>query len=236
MGGGMGVGCHGSHRIVGESSQIAMPECGIGLVPDVGGSMILAQAPGGIWALIWAPPAPAWDLPTRFWVGFADLYIPQDKWPGLIAALETTGDPPPWIAESETAPPGRLGALRLEVDRHIRGLYPARRYCLENCRQTARDFAADALKALMRETLPLSCRLHELKSMQGLRTAPIREALKLEYRFTFRAMEHGDFLEGIRAAIIDKDRNPKWRYDANNLPSDAVETMLAPLGGFELTF
>ena len=46
MGGGVGVGCHGSHRIVGESSKIAMPECGIGLIPDVGGSLILARAPG----------------------------------------------------------------------------------------------------------------------------------------------------------------------------------------------
>ena len=46
MGGGVGVGCHGSHRIVGESSRIAMPECGIGLVPDVGGSLLLARAAG----------------------------------------------------------------------------------------------------------------------------------------------------------------------------------------------
>ncbi|KAG1715493.1 3-hydroxyisobutyryl-CoA hydrolase, mitochondrial [Nymphon striatum] len=46
MGGGVGVGCHGSHRIVGDTSQIAMPECGIGLVPDVGGSFLLARAPG----------------------------------------------------------------------------------------------------------------------------------------------------------------------------------------------
>jgi len=46
MGGGVGISCHGSHRIVGESSQIAMPECGIGLVPDVGGSLMLALAPG----------------------------------------------------------------------------------------------------------------------------------------------------------------------------------------------
>ena len=46
MGGGVGLGCHSSHRVVGDSSQIAMPECGIGLVPDVGGSLILANAPG----------------------------------------------------------------------------------------------------------------------------------------------------------------------------------------------
>ena len=46
MGGGVGVSLHGSHRVVGESSKIAMPECAVGLVPDVGGSLLLARAPG----------------------------------------------------------------------------------------------------------------------------------------------------------------------------------------------
>ena len=46
MGGGVGISCHGSARVVCETSQIAMPECGIGLVPDVGGALLLAQAPG----------------------------------------------------------------------------------------------------------------------------------------------------------------------------------------------
>ncbi len=68
MGGGMGVGCHGSHRVVGETSQIAMPEVGIGLVPDVGGSMILANAPGGHLAPTRASPARAWGgLRMRSW-------------------------------------------------------------------------------------------------------------------------------------------------------------------------
>jgi 3-hydroxyisobutyrate dehydrogenase len=56
------------------------------------------------------------------------------------------------------------------------------------------------------------------------------KALDLEYRFTFRAMEHGDFLEGIRAAIIDKDRAPKWQYAQSDVPLAAVAKMLTPLG------
>ena len=59
----------------------------------------------------------------------------------------------------------------------------------------------------------------------------IEGALELEYRFTARAMEHGDFLEGIRAAIIDKDRQPKWRHDTLEGPSNRdVSSMLLPLG------
>jgi enoyl-CoA hydratase len=53
MGGGVGLGWHVSHRVVGESTQVAMPECGIGLIPDVGGTLLLARAPGQL-GPIWA--------------------------------------------------------------------------------------------------------------------------------------------------------------------------------------
>ena len=76
MGGGMGVGCHGSHRIVGESSQVAMPECGIGLVPDVGGSMILANAPGASGAYLGLTGA-RMGAADAIYAGFADTYIPE---------------------------------------------------------------------------------------------------------------------------------------------------------------
>ena len=58
----------------------------------------------------------------------------------------------------------------------------------------------------------------------------------MEYRFTARAMEHGDFLEGIRAAIIDKDRMPQWKHNIMAVPKADIETMCAPLGALELKF
>jgi hypothetical protein len=59
----------------------------------------------------------------------------------------------------------------------------------------------------------------------------------MEYRFTFRSMEHADFIEGIRAAIIDKDRSPRWRHAGpGTVPAEDVERMLAPLGAEDLTF
>jgi len=60
--------------------------------------------------------------------------------------------------------------------------------------------------------------------------------LDLEYRFTYRSMEKSDFLEGIRALIIDKDRNPQWKFADMNVPVSAVSQMLMPLHGEALTF
>ena len=211
MGGGMGVGCHGSHRIVGESSQIAMPECGIGLVPDVGGSMILANAPGwlGAYAGTTGARMNAGDAIT---IGFADMFIPETHWPALIARLAETGDPACLDGVREAAPSGRISALGKRIDayfgaRTLPGL-------LASLRADDSEFAADTLKSLMcNSPLSIAYTLEMMHELRGV-TDTIRAALDMEYRFTWRAMEHGDFLEGIRAAIIDKDRSPNWKHRA----------------------
>ena len=230
MGGGMGVGCHGSHRIVGETSQIAMPEVGIGLVPDVGGSMILANAPGRLGAyagVTGARMGPA----DAILVGFADMFIAQDTWPGLIAQLEATGDPA--CLEAGVAPDGQFASMQAEVD----ALFDAASLpeLLANLRGSDSDLAQKTLKTVMRNSpLSVGFTIEMMRRLKGV--TDIRAALDLEYRFTFRAMEHGDFIEGIRAAIIDKDRSPQWKHDPDTLPQAAIDTMLAPLGDDALTF
>ncbi|WP_421704551.1 3-hydroxyisobutyryl-CoA hydrolase [Aliiroseovarius sp.] len=230
MGGGMGVGCHGSHRVVGESSQIAMPEVGIGLVPDVGGSMILANAPGhlGVYAgVTGARMGPA----DAILVGFADMFIPQDKWPGLIETLVNTGDVACLVGKD--APEGSLTALQTEIN----ALFDATTLpgLLANLRGSDTDFAAKTLKTVLRNSpLSMAVTIEMMTRLRGV--TDIRAALDLEYRYTYRAMEHGDFIEGIRAAIIDKDRSPQWKHQADALPTAAIDTMLAPLGDQALTF
>ena len=106
---------------------------------------------------------------------------------------------------------------------------------LASLRGSDSEFAADTLKTLGRNSpLSVACTLEMMRRLKG--NTDIRAALALEYRYTFRAMEHGDFLEGIRAAIIDKDRSPNWRHTLDDLPAGAVQDMLAPLGDNELTF
>ena len=91
MGGGVGISCHGSHRIVCETTKIAMPECSIGLVPDVGGSLLLSKAPGNIGYFLGLT-GTQMSASDAIFAGFADIYIPRDTWPDLIKKLERSGD------------------------------------------------------------------------------------------------------------------------------------------------
>lgn len=231
MGGGVGVGCHGSHRIVGETSQIAMPECGIGLIPDVGGSHLLARAPGRLGeylALTGARMGPG----DAIHAGFADLYLPEPGWEAAKAALIAGGDTR--VIAAKAPPDSPLAALAPRIDALFAGETAGD--ILRALRQDRSDFAKDAMAALSRAS-PLSAAsaveiLHRLRG-----GATMRRALEMEYRFTARAMAQADFLEGIRAAIIDKDRAPRWRHTSvEAVPAAEVARMLMPLGADALTF
>ncbi|WP_127111788.1 enoyl-CoA hydratase/isomerase family protein [Shimia sediminis] len=232
MGGGVGVGCHGSHRVVGDTSQIAMPECGIGLVPDVGGSYILAHAPGRLGEYLGLTAARL-NAGDAIHAGFADYYIPEAQWPDLIEKIEETGD---WSLVDEAAKhidPGPIAAQAAEIDAEFGG---ETLLDIVNALNAADSgFARDTLKKLSRNSpLAMGCALEIIHRVRTNGT--IHGALDQEYRFTYRAMEHGDFLEGIRAQIIDKDRNPQWKHELDKLPVMAVSQMLMPLGDAALTF
>ncbi|QBY00701.1 enoyl-CoA hydratase/isomerase family protein [Rhodophyticola sp. CCM32] len=226
MGGGVGVGCHGSHRIVGEDSQIAMPECGIGLVPDVGGSLLLARAPGRVGEYLGITGARMGPGDAIF-AGFADYYMPRAHWASLIDTLCETAD---WQAVDRSAlpaPDSPLAAAQPEIDRAFGG--ETLRDILTILETTDSAFTRDALKKINRNApLAMACAV-ELVHRARTRDS-IAEALRQEYRFTSRSMEQGDFLEGIRAQIIDKDRAPKWAHGAPRDVSPAeVAQMLRPV-------
>ena len=235
MGGGVGVGCHARHRVVDESTRIAMPECGIGLVPDVGGTLLLARAPGRLGeylGLTGARMGPG----DAIHAGFADHCIPRAQWPDLIARLETGADPAELLAgQAVPAPEGPLAAAQAGIDRDFAaGDLAAIRAALAGSDSA---LAPEALAALDRASpLSLTCTLDILARLRALPAPSIRDALELEFRFTWRSMESGDFLEGIRAQIIDKDRDPHWQHATGPVPDAAARHMLAPLGAQALTF
>ena len=231
MGGGVGLGCHASHRIVGDTSRMAMPECGIGLIPDVGGSLLLARAPGRLGEYIGVT-GHRMGPGDAIFAGFADYYIPETDWPALIARLEETGD---WQAIDRAARPATETKIEPElpdVNEHFGG---------ETLRDILRslDHKADDWASRTREALDRLCPMSMACTVELVHRARLRdrmdEALKAEYRFGHRIVEMGDFREGIRAAIIDKDKSPKWQHARPEDPTPAeVSAMLQPLGADEL--
>ena len=232
MGGGVGIGGHCSHRIVGESTQISMPECGIGFVPDVGGTYTLARAPGRLGEYLGLTAA-RMGPGDAIHAGFADRFHPEAVWPALKQALIDSGDVAA-LGDAPKAPDSPLAAAQPEIDALFGG--EALRDVFNTLKASDSDMARDALKRLSRNS-PLSMAV-TLEMIHRLRTPSldIRKALEMEYRVSHRIMAQGDFLEGIRAAIIDKDKTPNWRHALDSVPLVDVSKMLMPLGKDKLAF
>ncbi len=233
MGGGVGVGCHASHRIVGESSRVAMPECGIGLIPDVGGSLLLARAPGRTGEFLGVT-ATRMEPGDAIFAGFADYYVPEASWPDLQARLVEGGELGLVDEVAETPPPSAFAVRQDEIDAIFGG--ETLRDILNAASHADSSTAGDALAAIAKNSpLSMSCAVELIHRVRTLDT--IEAALGHEYCFTSRSMEHGDFLEGIRAMIVDKDRAPRWRHPGPaDVPQAEVSRMLAPLGDDKLDF
>jgi enoyl-CoA hydratase len=233
MGGGAGVACHASHRVVGRTTRIAMPECAIGLVPDVGGSFLLARAPGRLGAWL-ATTGTRMDAADAIYADFADVFVPEDDWPALTDAIIAAGDPSPVFAFGRAPAQARMPALQPRIDALFDA--PDMGVVLDRLADADDDFSADTRKAIGRVSpLAVAC---AFEMQQRLRPSPmLRTALDLEFRFVWRAQEHSDFLEGIRAQVIEKDRRPAWRHAALSAVTPAeVAAMLAPLGPDTMTF
>jgi enoyl-CoA hydratase/carnithine racemase len=232
MGGGVGIGCHASHRVVCASSQIAMPEVSIGLVPDVGGSLLLARAPGRVGEYLGCT-ATRMSAGDALFAGFADYYIDETRWPDLIQTLEKTGN---WEAIDQAAEPAPTSDLEAQfpaVNMFFDG--GTLRDTLSVLAASQSDFARDTLKKLGRNAPLAMAGAMELVHRARVRDR-IDEALRAEYRFAFRLAAQGDFQEGIRAAIIDRDRAPKWVHSHPGAPTTMeVAAMLFPLGDDDLS-
>ena len=231
MGGGVGVSAHGSHRIVGATSRIAMPECGIGLVPDVGGSVLLACAPGRLGEYLGTTGA-RMGPGCAIYAGFADTFVPEERWPDVIAAVETTGDVSAIASAAQDAPASPLAAQQPEIDAHFAG--ETLRDIAITLRGSDSAFAAEARAKLERHApLSLACAVEIIHRARSLKS--LNACLALEYRFTYRSASDGDFIEGIRAQVIDKDRNPQWQHKTlEDVNAMDVAKMLLPLGAAEL--
>jgi enoyl-CoA hydratase len=229
MGGGIGLSAHGSHRIVTERSQLAMPETGIGLIPDVGGTWLLANAPGETGAYLGLTGATMHGA-DAIYARFSDALVPSAKLPALIARLLDPGGGSVGEAirgfaegsgESELA--RRRGAIdaafaNSEVERMHMALA-----------EVPDEWAAQSRAGLAQKS-PKSLKLTLAAIRQARRLPSLEEALKVEYRLTVRLFEDGEFPEGVRALLIDKDRKPKWSPpELGEVTPELVSRYLVPL-------
>ncbi|PZU46623.1 MAG: 3-hydroxyisobutyryl-CoA hydrolase [Microbacterium sp.] len=229
MGGGIGVAGHASVRIVTERSRLAMPETRIGLTPDVGGSWLLAHAPGRTGEYL-ALTGGTMNAADAIYAGFADALVPSERLGDLREALVTRADPatPAEIVLlfDETPAPSALEAARPWIDDAFAA--DSVTEIVERLRaRTEPDAhaAADTLDELSPTSLAVS-----LAAVRAARELPnLRAALAQEYGLVrWLAHTQPDLIEGIRAQLVDKDRTPRWQpATASDLPADLGAQALA---------
>lgn len=231
MGGGVGLSAHANTRIVTERSKIAMPEVGIGFVPDVGGTYLLSRAPGEI-GTHFALTTARMNAGDAIAVGFADHYIPSDKLEDFYSALETVSVGEAVATFSEPAPESTVTGQQGWIDEcyagdDVQGIVDAlAASTVPEAQKSAEDIASKS---------PVSLAV-TLRSLRRAATLPTLEAvLDEEYRVSVASLSSHDLVEGIRAQVVEKDRNPQWqpRTSADVTPED-VDRYFAPLGDAEL--
>lgn len=206
MGGGVGVSAHANIRVVTDTSKIAMPEVGIGFVPDVGGAFLLSRAPGGLGlhaALTGAPFSGA----DAIAMGFADHYVPHDDLEAFTRAVVADGAQGALAKHAVEPPPSELAAQRAWIDECYAG--DTVQDIVAALRGQAAGPANDAADLIStRSPISLSVALEAVRRAAKLET--VKDVLIQDYRVSSASLRSHDLVEGIRAQLIDKDRNPKW--------------------------
>ncbi len=240
MGGGVGLACHGSHRVVTDKTRIGMPEVSLGFFPDVGGTWLLSHAPGevGTYMALTGRTANGADA---VYAGLADAFVPSENWPALRAALTqvpyniTDQGADAVIARFATpVTGGPISENRQSIDRLFS--HDTMEDIVAALDREGSDFARDTLKIIL-EKSPRGLKVTLRLLRQARRLTSLREALVHEYRAALEVFASEDFVEGIRAAIVDKDRNPVWSPTRiEQVTPQIVEAYFAPRGKDELTF
>ncbi len=205
MGGGIGLSGHARDRIVTERSRLAMPETGIGLIPDVGGTWLLADAPGaaGVYLGLTGETMRAADA---IYTHFADVMIPSTKIGQLVARLVDAkgGSVAGAIrALSVDAGPSPLAERRADIDRVFAG--ESVEEMLAALGAMPGEWAQKTAAALAQKSpKSLKLTLAAIRNAQAL--GSLEEALNVEFRLCVRLFEDGEFTEGVRALLVDKDR------------------------------
>jgi enoyl-CoA hydratase len=240
MGGGVGLSAHSSHRVVTEKTKLAMPEVGLGFFPDVGGTFLLSRSPGEI-GTYFGLTGQTMNGPDAIHARFADAVVPSAKLPELREALTkvrggiTAAEVTALIGGLATgATAGPVTAMQSKID----GWFAHDRMedIVAALRSDGSELALTTLKTL-NEKSPrgMVVTLKLLRLARASRT--LEDCLVREYRAALEVFASDDFREGVRAAVIDKDRNPTWSPpDVEEVTPAMVAPYFAEIGADELKF
>jgi len=233
MGGGVGLSVHARHRVVSGRTVFAMPETGIGLFPDVGGSYFLPRMPGeiGMYLALTGARLRAADC---LYTGIGDVHVPDGRHDDLIATLREgaeIGDTLDAFAADAGPPP--LAEIRGAIDRCFSaGSVEAIQAALE----AEGNAWARATLAAMAGKSPTSQKIAYRQIREG-KDLDFEECMRMEYRLSQHVMAANDFFEGVRAVVVDKDQAPAWRPGRLSDVADSdIDAYFAPLGERELSF
>ncbi|MHC6593814.1 enoyl-CoA hydratase/isomerase family protein [Arthrobacter sp. C152] len=232
LGGGVGISAHGSIRVVTERTRTGMPETTIGFAPDVGGTFLLARAPGetGTHAALTGAHLDAADA---LFLGLADHYVPSQALPRLVDALVEQSAEDAVVHYTQQAPGSALEAQREwinacyapdDAEGIVRRL---RAWDGPGSREAAA--AADTIESKSPTSVKVT-----LASLRRAKNLTLDGALAQEYRAGLHFLAGPDFREGIRAQVVDKDRKPRWKpATLGEVTPAQVDRFFQPLEGPE---
>ena len=241
MGGGVGLSVHASYRVAGERTVFAMPETGIGLFPDVGGSYFLSRMPGGI-GLFLGLTGTRLKVADCVCAKAADAFVPSKSHREVLLALSAM-EPlsnrkaldrkiAHRLAEFSADPgPAPLAANRRMIDQCFQAA------TLEEVLSALSDLGTEwsmQLLGLLATKSPTSLKVafRQLRLGAGLK---FEDCMRMEYRLARACMDGHDFYEGVRAVIVDKDNDPHWKPPTiEAVKEEMLDAMFAPIGPDEL--
>ena len=240
MGGGVGLSAHGRHRVVTEKTKLAMPEVGLGFFPDVGGTWLLSRSPGEI-GTYFGLTGQTMNGPDAVYARFADAVVASGRLAALreklvnLSAGVNSAEVKAVIDGFATGErSGPVAAMQPQIDRWF--AHDRMQDIIAALQSDGSELAQSTLKTL-KEKSPRGM-VVALKLLRLARTSSsLEQCLVREYRAALEVFASDDFREGVRAAVIDKDRNPRWSPLAiEDVTPEMVAPYFAEIGADELKF
>lgn len=228
MGGGVGISQPCRYRIATENTRFAMPETAIGLFPDVGGGWYLSRLPGRVGQFL-ALTGARLDGAECLHLGLATHYIPSAALDEVKAKLAAAPERIEAILAEAGAPPpeARIAAHQAEIDRLF-----ASDDVLEILAMLEADPSEWAQKELatLRTKSPQACKVSLRLLYDGAHMQDFADEMRQEYAVATRVVQRHDFVEGVRALLIDKDNQPRWEPPTPEAVTEhMIDTIFAPM-------